>query len=203
MKRCSIVGIVAFAGAACASTTPVARSPDELVCPPGTERADSSDSDNGWGYVGQTFGCARPDHVLHGPVIELVESAPGQPPLKLMGHYANGNRVGTWTILDEKSGTELGRFTLDEMGSGVEVIRDQLGHVLRGRVVNGKREGAWTYHDRDGSVVATQVWSHDHFVRQTGSVPWDPPMIDPSDKCDEREVPEDVDGCPDADERAK
>jgi hypothetical protein len=168
-----------------------------LRCEPGTVTAFEGDSDVGWGEVEETRACARRDETLQGPAIQTVASAPSQPSTKLTGRMRDGRRVGTWTQYDEVTGRVLGRFTLDESGTGTEEIRDQLGHLRRGTVLLGNREGSWVYYDASGAAVATQVWSHGRFVGQTGTVPWDPPMIDPSDICPPASTNPD-DGCPTA-----
>jgi hypothetical protein len=132
---------------------------------------------------------------LEGPAIELVDGGRSAP-TKLVGRYANGVRVGTWTQTIESSGATIGSFTLDKSGSGVEVVRDAVGHYRRGPVVKGRREGSWTYHDPDGTVVATRVWSRGQFVRETGHPVWDPSMIDPDDVCLMDAGVRPKDGCP-------
>ena len=184
--------------------TPHVPTPQTLACPAGTRLGHDSDSDPGWGEVEQTQGCERPGGVLHGPAILGVVSAPGLHQTKLVGRYADGRRVGSWTQFTE-TGALLGRFTLDDGGSGVEEIRDQVGHVKRGSVVGGRREGPWIYFDRDGRVAMTQSWSGGTLVRSTGSAPWDPcyDCPDPQDKCpdprdgrDGSRGSSDDDGCP-------
>jgi len=171
--------------------------PNEVACEPGMQPVYEGDSDVGWGEVEETHGCARDGITLQGHAIELVASAPMQHSTKLVGRYVDGRRVGTWTQLDASTGQVLGSFTLDDAGSGIEVIRDQLGHVMRGAVVAGKREGTWTHDDADGRTVATDTWEAGRFVRRSGEVPWDPPMMDPADRCPD--TPGDgYDGCPQA-----
>jgi hypothetical protein len=109
---------------------------------------------------------------LQGPAILTLVPGVGLPETKLVGAYANGSRVGLWTQYDPVTGAKLGSFTLDEMGSGVEEIRDQAGHMKRGAVLRGKREGTWTYFDSRGKVTATEVWSNDKMLRSSGTIPW-------------------------------
>ena len=71
-------------------------------------------------------------------------------------------------------------FTFDADGSGVEHVD---AHALRGAVVRGQRDGVWTFSDRDGVVVASESWSHGTYAGRSGAVPWDPPMLEPSDRC--------------------
>jgi hypothetical protein len=170
-----------------------------MVCPEGTKRTFRGDSDMGWGEVEETQACERADQKLEGPAIELVASAPNLPSTRLVGHYRDGQRVGTWTQFDPKTGAPLGLFTFDASGSGIEVIHDQLGHARLGQVVNGKREGAWAYQERDGTTVATWTYASGKLVGTAGRAPWDPPMgPDPSDACPV--VPDadafDEEGCP-------
>jgi hypothetical protein len=183
---------------ACAAQAAPSKSPIVIVCPTGTKVAFEGDSDVGWGEVERTEGCARADGKLEGPATQLVCSTPQLESTRLSGRFSNGRRVGTWTQSDTKTGAEIGRFTLDDTGSGVEVIKDQLGHFRRGTVVNGAREGAFTHHDRDGTLVATTTYSGGKELRTVGQVPWDPPMVDPSDMCpvvaDATTV--DSEGCP-------
>jgi hypothetical protein len=165
-----------------------------IECAPELQPVHEGDSDVGWGEVEETDGCVK-DGALQGSAIETLESAPMQHSTRLVGRYVDGRRVGTWTQLDESTGRVLGTFTLDDAGSGTEVIRDQLGHVRRGAVVAGKREGTWTHYDADGRAVATETWQGGRFVGRTGEVPWDPPMIDPADRCPDTPGDGD-DGCP-------
>jgi hypothetical protein len=161
------------------------------------------DSDVGWGEVEQTQSCAARGGKPEGPAVQTLASAPGQPSTQISGLMRDGRRVGTWTQVDASTGRVLGRFTLDEGGSGTEEIRDQQGHLLRGAVVAGKREGTWTYYDAGGVPVATRVWAHDTFVGGSGRPPWDPPMVDPADACPKVPGRADIaDGCPPASARA-
>jgi hypothetical protein len=171
--------------------------PETLACPVETERTVESDSDVGWGEVESTTGCARRDGTLHGPAVQRV-SAGAQPSTRLVGRFASGKRVGTWNQFDARTGAPLGSFTLDDAGTGVEVIHDALGHAKRGTVIAGQREGTWTFQDADGTIVATELWSQGALVRQNGRAPWDPPMLDPADACPDAPAPnpEDRDGCP-------
>jgi hypothetical protein len=127
--------------------------------------------------------------------MELVDGGRSRP-TKLVGRYAGGVRVGTWNQYVDDSGARIGKFTLDGAGSGIEIVRDAAGHYRRGAVVKGRREGAWTYHEPDGKVVATRVWSQGHFVRETGRPAWDPPMIDERDSCPREAGAIADDGCP-------
>jgi hypothetical protein len=198
MKRIGLALVLSVAACARVRAESPPRSASDLVCPAGTKRDFSSVSDNGWGYPEQTEGCSRPDGKLEGWAFELLGSAPKLKSTQRVGRYANGKRVGLWTQVDAQTGAVLGRFTLDASGSGTEVIRDQAGHTLAGPVVNGERQGTWTYSDRDGSIVATEVWSHDRAERRVGKVSWDPPMMAPEDACPTTRAkgePED-DGCP-------
>lgn len=131
----------------------------------------------------------------HGTVIEVI-SGGASASTRLVGTYADGRRVGRWTQYDPKTGRQLGTFTLDVTGSGIESVRDTLGHSRRGAVSHGKRDGAWTHHMPDGTVVARDLWLHGVFVRREGHVAWDPPMVDPNDACPEDGGGGD-DGCPD------
>jgi len=197
------------AGAACAVACagPKAQlqptTPGALACPAGTQRDVESDSDVGWGEVEQTEGCARGDGTLDGPAVQLV-SAGAQPSTRLVGRFASGKRVGTWRQLDGK-GALLGSFTLDNAGTGVEVILDAHGHSKRGTVIAGRREGTWTLQDADGTIAATETWSNGTLVRQIGRAPWDPVMLAPADACPDEPAPdpEDRDGCPAPTPRAK
>jgi hypothetical protein len=46
-------------------------------------------------------------------------------------------------------------------------------------------------------VVATETYVHGHLTRETGSVPWNPPMLDPRDACPRDGGAHDADdGCP-------
>ena len=189
---------VAWVAACAGRAAPIQpTTPGALTCPAGTRRAVESDSDVGWGEVEQTEGCARGDGMLDGPAIQLV-SAGAQPSTRLVGRFAAGKRVGTWNQFDARTGALLGRFTLDEAGTGVEILHDALGHSRRGTVIAGRREGTWTFQDADGTVAATEIWSNGTLVRQIGRAPWDPPMLDPSDACPEEPATnaEDRDGCP-------
>jgi hypothetical protein len=189
----------------CAAQATPSKSASVAACPSGTKVAFEGDSDVGWGEVERTEGCARADGKLEGPATQLVSSAPQLESTRLTGRFSNGRRVGTWTQSDPKTGAEIGRFTLDDTGSGVEVIHDQLGHSRRGTVVNGTREGAFTHYDHDGTAVATTTYSGGRELRTVGQVPWDPPMIDPSDACpvvaDATTI--DSEGCPAAAPRSK
>jgi len=176
---------------------PPAASTAGIECEPGLQPLHEGDSDVGWGEVEETHGCARDGSTLQGRAIEIVASAPTQRSTELVGRYVDGRRVGTWTQLDPSTQRVLGSFTLDDAGSGTEVIRDQLGHSRRGAVVAGKREGTWTHYDADGRPVATETWQGNRFIGRTGEVPWDPPMIDPADRCPDTPGDGD-DGCPQA-----
>jgi hypothetical protein len=189
-------GIALVAACHPGSASPAASGASNLAveCPPGLQSVHDNDSDVGWGEIEQTRACARDGITLQGRAIELVASAPTEHSTRLVGQYIDGRRVGTWTQLDPDTGRVLGTFTLDEGGSGTEVIRDQLGHMRRGAVVAGKREGTWTHYDSDGKVVATETWNAGRFILRKGDVPWDPPMVDPADRCPD---PGDgYDGCP-------
>jgi hypothetical protein len=188
-------GMLALALYACAhARLPGAAGP--IVCPPGTAPDFQTDSDVGWGEVEQRNACAKPDGTLEGPAIELVDGRRGGA-TKLVGSYAGGVRVGTWSQYVEGTGTKLGGFTLDAAGSGTELVRDAVGHYCRGAVVHGRREGSWTYHDTDGKLVATRVWSRGQLVREMGRPGWDPPMIDPRDMCPTDGGARTADGCRD------
>jgi hypothetical protein len=194
----------ACAGAGAHGQPPASTPVFPPVCPAGTERTVTSDSDVGWGEVEQTDSCARSDGTLDGPAVQLV-SAGMQPSTRLVGQFASGRRVGTWRQFDGKTGALLGSFTLDGAGTGTEVIHDALGHTKRGAVIAGRRDGAWTLQDADGKVVATELWSKGVFVRQNGRAPWDPPMVSPADACPAEPAPNpaDRDGCPEPAPRAK
>jgi hypothetical protein len=191
------VSVVAACHATRANEHAPAASNAAIQCEPGLAPVYEGDSDVGWGEVEETHGCARDGSTLQGRAIEMLSSAPMQHSTELVGRYVDGRRVGTWTQLDAGSGRVLGTFTLDDSGSGTEVIRDQLGHVRRGAVVAGKREGTWTHYDADGRPVATETWQGGRFIGRTGEVPWDPPMIDPADRCPDTPGDGD-DGCPQA-----
>jgi hypothetical protein len=199
MRAWTVSWLVAAAACHPAAVAPASSPFAPPSCAPGSVPVFEGDSDVGWGEVEQTVGCAPPRRRPHGPAIETLESAPGQPSTRLVGRLDDGRRVGTWTQYDAPApagtGRVLGRFTLDDAGTGTLEIRDQLGHLRRGRVVAGDRDGTWTDYDAAGTPVATQVWSRGKLIGGTGSVPWDPPMIDPSDQCPDDPGP-DADGCP-------
>jgi hypothetical protein len=173
---------------------------DTLHCPEGTEQDDASTSDQGWDYPERVIQCLRPDRHAEGPAIEYFGGAQGHGSTKFIGRYAHGVRVGTWTQYDSKTGARLASFTLDAEGNGTEDFRDQVGHRLVGRLNRDERDGPWTYFDTNGNAVATHVYAKGTVVRGTGAVPWDPPMLDPRDKCptepEGRDSPTDLDGCP-------
>jgi hypothetical protein len=168
-----------------------------VSCEPGTKRSFTKLSDVGWGEVEETDGCSDSQDALQGPAVERVTSVTRLPATKLVGRYFHGRRVGTWTQYDPNTGAALGAFTLDDRGSGTEVVHDQLGHTRRGAVVEGRREGVWTYYDPDGTLVESDVWSRGELVRSTGRAPWDPPMVSVSDACPADGGAAD-DGCPEA-----
>ena len=145
------------------------------ACPRGADVVDDRDSDVRWAETEHLVGCQR-DGLLEGWAREEL-AATGT---VLEGRYAPGMRVGTWTQYDARTSRALVTFTFDADGSGVEHVD---GHALRGAVVRGQRDGVWTFSDRDGVVVASESWSHGTYAGRSGEVPWDPPMLEPSDRC--------------------
>jgi hypothetical protein len=187
--------VLALSG--CRPTATPAAQPGTPACPAGTTASFDADSDVGWGGIEQTQGCTARDGKRHGPAIESVCSAPDLESTRRVGHYAHGRRVGTWIQYDRRTNAEISRFTLDESGTGIEMIRDQLGHSLGGAVVNGERDGDWTYRDRDGKLVATSTYARGKLIRLAGPVAWDPPMLSPDDACPAVHAAGAVDdGCP-------
>jgi hypothetical protein len=151
-----------------------------------------TDSDVSWYEVERAEGCRRPDGKLDGPTVEFIGST------RLRGRYVAGHRVGTWTQVDSKSGAVVGAFTLDDTGTGWEILHDGLGHSIRGTVVMGRREGVWSIQDADGKVVAIEVWSRGRRVRQTGEVPWQRALLDGREACAvDGGAPPENNGCPD------
>ncbi len=171
MSRSAVLVLVLAAGGCASRPTPPVSATD-LPCPAGTEPTNQRDSDVRWGEVESLRGCARAG-MLEGPAVEALSLTS----TTLVGRYAKGTRVGVWTQRDARTGAAVGAFTLDEGGSGVEVVRDIAGHSRRGQVVRGKRDGVWTYRDRDGHIVAGDVCSRGALVRRLGSIPWDPALI--------------------------
>ena len=178
LRRLSLIAAVAVPAVACASRTTATGPLPTMTCPRGTTEIDERDSDVGWAETEHLVGCTR-DGQLEGWAREDLSGTR----TVLVGRYAQGRRVGTWTQYETRTARAIGTFTLDAEGTGIERAQDLDGRVLRGAVVRGRRDGVWTFADRDRTVVATDTWSNGRYIGRTGRAPWDPPMVDPADLC--------------------
>jgi hypothetical protein len=190
----------------CAHTSPwlLPAASDAFDCPRGTTRDEVRISDQGWDYPERVIQCLGEDRYAEGPAVEYYAGAEGRGPTKLVGRYAKSVQVGTWTQYDVKTGRILASFVLDANGSGTEDFRDQVGHRLVGRLSRGQRDGEWTFFDSSGTKVAVEVYSKGKWGKRSGTVPWDPPMLE-DDACpthaEDRRPGIDTDGCPGTQDR--